>query len=66
MNSLYCWQIILLADNEERTIMASKEKNKRVLSEHTVEIVSDSGEGAQKLVFPLHRFQQEWEMDSGP
>jgi len=28
--------------------MASKEKNKRVLSEHIVEIVSDSGEGAQK------------------
>ncbi len=28
--------------------MASKEKNKHVLSEHIVEIVSDSGEGAQK------------------
>jgi len=28
--------------------MASKEKNKQVLSEHIVEIVSDSGEGAQK------------------
>ncbi|MCP4412974.1 MAG: 2-oxoacid:acceptor oxidoreductase subunit alpha [Gammaproteobacteria bacterium] len=28
--------------------MASKEKTKRVLSEHIVEIVSDSGEGAQK------------------
>ena len=32
----------------EKTFMGNKEKSKRTVSEHIVEIVSDSGEGAQK------------------